>query len=620
MNARAPCPRECAETAAQRRICRRQVGPPTRDWTNFTRRARRDQVHCPPCSVRLGSEAAAGRRRRAGPPRPADVARRIARSREERAARRLCGGARRQGHAGLALARPARPRPAAVLARRARGAGARRRARAGPLARDPADRQRRPGRARARQRARVPRRARRARARRPARGRRRRGDRRPRPAAPPSAARAADRRGHTRRPAAAARPDADRRRADRHPRARPRVHRGRDRGAAHRGGHRARRRGGEPAVAAHRRVGCRAAARRAHAPHPRRPVAVRGRVRRRRRGDGRLPAGRGARAAARRPRRLPPAHGDRRRRQRRPRRRADRAATTPSTCSSSSSASTRSSPRSATTATGIATTRCCASCCARSCGSGSRATSDRSTRARRAGTSTPAGPRRRSITPPTPATGSWSRRSQASTGCRCSSAASWRRCAGRSRACRRDAAATTRRWRSRSRPRCSTSATSRPPASSSTTRVERRDAVPAARRKRFDLGVATVGLLRARLRGDLDKALGHAQAMIGSETAAARTDAGSTDLRALALVNLGIAELWTGALDDARRDLEAARRSAEGGERDWLLLLARHAPRRARRAHRQARARAAPRGGGDHARHAPGLGALLAGRARRRAC
>lgn len=101
-----------------------------------------------------------------------------------------------------------------------------------------------------------------------------------------------------------------------------------------------------------------------------------------------------------------------------------------------------------------------------------------------------------------------------------------------------------------------------------------RAAVPEARRARLQLGVAAVGLLRARLRGDLDKALAHAQAMLGEGTASAHAEASSSDLRALALVNLGIAELWTGALDDARRDLEAARRAAAGGERDWLVLLA----------------------------------------------
>jgi len=104
--------------------------------------------------------------------------------------------------------------------------------------------------------------------------------------------------------------------------------------------------------------------------------------------------------------------------------------------------------------------------------------------------------------------------------------------------------------------------------------LELRDAVPAARRPHFDLGSATVRLLRARLRGDLVDAVEHAQTMIGTTTVAGRADTGSTDLRALALVNLGIAELWTGAYDDARLHLEAARRSAEGGGRDWLLLVA----------------------------------------------
>jgi LuxR family maltose regulon positive regulatory protein len=104
--------------------------------------------------------------------------------------------------------------------------------------------------------------------------------------------------------------------------------------------------------------------------------------------------------------------------------------------------------------------------------------------------------------------------------------------------------------------------------------LARRGAVPAARRTRFDLGTAAVGLLRARQRGDLDKALAHAQVLLGDTLASTRTDAGAGELRALALVNLGIAQLWTGAYDDARRDLEAARRGAEGGEHDWLLLLA----------------------------------------------
>ncbi len=99
----------------------------------------------------------------------------------------------------------------------------------------------------------------------------------------------------------------------------------------------------------------------------------------------------------------------------------------------------------------------------------------------------------------------------------------------------------------------------------------RGDAVPADRRERFDLGVATVGLLRARMRGDIEEAIANARELIGDGAAAPRADAAATDLRALALVNLGITELWTGALDPARTHLETARREAG---RDWLLLLA----------------------------------------------
>ena len=103
------------------------------------------------------------------------------------------------------------------------------------------------------------------------------------------------------------------------------------------------------------------------------------------------------------------------------------------------------------------------------------------------------------------------------------------------------------------------------------------------------------------------KALAHAQAMLGDETASARAEAGSADLRALALVNLGIAQLWTGALDEARRDLEAARRTAEGGERDWLLLVATAHLGTHARAHRAAGACAAHGRRGDRARHAARL-------------
>jgi LuxR family maltose regulon positive regulatory protein len=47
-----------------------------------------------------------------------------------------------------------------------------------------------------------------------------------------------------------------------------------------------------------------------------------------------------------------------------------------------------------------------------------------------------------------------------------------------------------------------------------------------------------------------------------------------TDLRALALTNLGIAELWTGDLTDAERHLQSARGAAGEAGRDWLVLIA----------------------------------------------
>jgi LuxR family transcriptional regulator, maltose regulon positive regulatory protein len=96
--------------------------------------------------------------------------------------------------------------------------------------------------------------------------------------------------------------------------------------------------------------------------------------------------------------------------------------------------------------------------------------------------------------------------------------------------------------------------------------------VPEERQARFAVSFAALALHVARLRGDLGAALetGRALAREG------RLDAGvvDADLRALALVNLGIAELWTGESDAAARHLERARGAAADAGRDWLLLLA----------------------------------------------
>ncbi len=100
---------------------------------------------------------------------------------------------------------------------------------------------------------------------------------------------------------------------------------------------------------------------------------------------------------------------------------------------------------------------------------------------------------------------------------------------------------------------------------------EGRDAVAADRRPAFDVGMATVGLLRGRLRGDYDEALGYARAMLEPADADGLVD---DSLRALARLQLGIAEVWIGNNDRARDELETARAAATAAGRDWLLVQA----------------------------------------------
>jgi LuxR family maltose regulon positive regulatory protein len=100
-----------------------------------------------------------------------------------------------------------------------------------------------------------------------------------------------------------------------------------------------------------------------------------------------------------------------------------------------------------------------------------------------------------------------------------------------------------------------------------------RAAVPPGRCGAFDLAVATVGLMRGRLRGDVDAAMQHAQTMFERDAAFPQAPTAPDDLRALALTELGIAELWSGDLERARRELEAARGAAAAAGRDWLALL-----------------------------------------------
>jgi LuxR family maltose regulon positive regulatory protein len=98
------------------------------------------------------------------------------------------------------------------------------------------------------------------------------------------------------------------------------------------------------------------------------------------------------------------------------------------------------------------------------------------------------------------------------------------------------------------------------------------DCVPAERRAQLDVSLSALELYMARLHGDLDPALAS-----GRELAArGALDAGSVEpsLRALALSNLGIAELWAGEYDAAQGRLETAYGAATDAGYDWLALIA----------------------------------------------
>jgi LuxR family transcriptional regulator, maltose regulon positive regulatory protein len=96
--------------------------------------------------------------------------------------------------------------------------------------------------------------------------------------------------------------------------------------------------------------------------------------------------------------------------------------------------------------------------------------------------------------------------------------------------------------------------------------------VPAERRCRFNVSFSALQLYVARLRGDLAAAVetGHGLSHSGD------LEAGmvGADVRSLALVNLGIAELWTGELDSAEHHLERARGAAAEAGHDWVVLIA----------------------------------------------
>jgi LuxR family transcriptional regulator, maltose regulon positive regulatory protein len=83
------------------------------------------------------------------------------------------------------------------------------------------------------------------------------------------------------------------------------------------------------------------------------------------------------------------------------------------------------------------------------------------------------------------------------------------------------------------------------------------ESAPADRRERSQVALAIVRLRLARQRGDLSAVAEQAQRLLAPAGAADPAQFGlGEDLRALALINLGIAELWTARFEEADRHLE----------------------------------------------------------------
>ncbi len=85
------------------------------------------------------------------------------------------------------------------------------------------------------------------------------------------------------------------------------------------------------------------------------------------------------------------------------------------------------------------------------------------------------------------------------------------------------------------------------------------DTVPGERRRRFELLLAGAALMLARRRADLDAAVEAARAVEAALDAQPPSErAHSDELNAVALTDLGVAELWSSRVDDARRHLADA--------------------------------------------------------------
>ena len=102
---------------------------------------------------------------------------------------------------------------------------------------------------------------------------------------------------------------------------------------------------------------------------------------------------------------------------------------------------------------------------------------------------------------------------------------------------------------------------------------EARGLVHAVEAEAWDLAARLAARMHlARLDGDLDSAVERGRSLLGEGQVETRSvDPG---LRALALVQLGIAELWAGDAEEAEHHLERGRGAAAEAGQDWLVLMA----------------------------------------------
>ena len=99
------------------------------------------------------------------------------------------------------------------------------------------------------------------------------------------------------------------------------------------------------------------------------------------------------------------------------------------------------------------------------------------------------------------------------------------------------------------------------------------DSVPARRRLSFDVRLAEMRVVVARWLGDLNAAREAMKAMEAALAAVPADERAKTDEhRAIALQNLGIAELWCSRPDEARRHLEQALELTRRVGRPWLEI------------------------------------------------